>query len=193
MDSDGGDTGNDTYGAPSPPHHELQQHRDPRASVLHSPVRSSTMLAAPSPPPPHAAPPSGSTYLPLIPPVSPIAAGVASPHRVKHVAFADADGTTSKKKKRADNDEDFAAPSSSTSLEPRSAKRKNQQQLVFDKKTVSPPRVRNRHFTGRSKKLRTEHASDYESDSDDGGADDLEGGCSPSKGGNANIFAQVRR
>lgn len=63
---------------------------------------------------------------------------------------------------------------------------------MFDKKTVSPPRVRNRHFTDRSKKMRTDYSSDYEGDSDDGDVNDLTGDRSTAHTGGANIFAQVR-
>jgi hypothetical protein len=147
------------------------------------------MLIEPSPPLPHAVPSSGSTFLPLIPPVSPITANV-SPLRGKHVAFANADDSASKKKKRSE--EDVAPPSPSKISESRSAKRAYQKHLVFDKKTVSPPRVRNRHFTGRSKKMRADHSSDDEGDSDDGGVNDLTSDRSTGNRGSTNIFAQVR-
>lgn len=111
---------------------------------MHSPIRPSA-FAAQNPPPSST---HDRTHLPMIPPVSPIA---ASPTR-KRVAFTDDDGTKAKappsvrkpNRTQPAKDTDESSPPHAR-LDQRPARQK---QVVFDKKTASPPRVRNRHFMG---------------------------------------------
>lgn len=82
------------------------------------------------------------SFLPLIPPVSPIK---ASPHRKHHVRFR---GNTI-----TGDDEPPMAVKEGASSSPPERRPSPAKQRVWDKKTSSLPRARNRHFaSGRSSK-----------------------------------------
>lgn len=138
--------------------------------------------AQPAPSPPSHVPNAGEGgYLPLIPPVSPTKVP-SSPQRTKQVAFTESPLASPNRRQKRVEEEDPSDPSMSNA-DRRRAKRK--QQPVFDNKTASPPRVRNRHFTDRpmkSKKRTTRDSDDSDYDSD----------RTPSKeSGKINVFTQV--